>query len=251
MLEDGMIVAIKKSIEMDSVQVESFINEATLHYYIHNPIDDEFSLTWDMRLRIASEIAGVLYYLHSAASMPVYHRDIKSTNIMLDEKYQAKVADFGTSKSVSIDRTHVTTKVQGTFGYLDPEYFQSSQFTDKSDVYSFGVVLAELLTGKRRITMLECEEHRSLATYFVLAMERGQLFEILDRQVRDQGSEEQIAGLAELTRRCLSLSGRSRPTMREAVSALENILTMVSGCDRPNREDLLGVVENERTKSLV
>ncbi|RAL38724.1 hypothetical protein DM860_002702 [Cuscuta australis] len=285
MLEDGRIVAIKKSIAMDSDRVDTFINEvvilsqinhrnvvkllgccletevpllvyefipkATLHYYIHNPIADEFSLTWDMRLKIALEIAGALYYLHSVASMPIYHRDIKSTNIMLYEKYQAKVADFGTSKSVSIDRTHVTTKVQGTFGYLDPEYFQSSQFTNKSDVYSFGVVLAELLTGKRPITMLECEEHRSLATYFVLAMERGQLFEILDRQVREQGSEEQIAGLAELTRRCLSLSGRSRPTMREAVSALENILRMSSGCDRLNREELLGVVETERTKSLV
>ncbi|OWM73254.1 hypothetical protein CDL15_Pgr001368 [Punica granatum] len=282
MLEDGRIVAIKKSIAMDSARVEHFINEVvilsqinhrnvvkllgccletevpllvyefipngTLYDYLHNPTDD-LSLTWEMRLRIALEVAGALSYLHFATSIPVYHRDVKSTNIMLDEKYRAKVADFGTSKSVSLDRTHVTTQVQGTFGYLDPEYFQSSQFTDKSDVYSFGVVLAELLTGKRPITRVGPEEHRSLATYFILAMERDQLFEILDRQVREQGGKEEITDAAKLAQRCLNLSGRKRPSMREVTVALENLRMSQTSRDgdQPNR---VRPAETERTESF-
>ncbi|KAF8007154.1 hypothetical protein BT93_K1222 [Corymbia citriodora subsp. variegata] len=216
MLTNGQIVAIKKSKVIDEGKVEQFINEVlilsqinhrnvvkllgccletevsllvyefipngTLYQYLHDS-NQEFHVSWDTRLRIATEIVGALFYLHSAASIPIYHRDIKSTNILLDEKYWAKVVDFGTSKSVSLDQTHVTTLVQGTFGYLDPEYFQSSQFTDKSDVYSFGVVLVELLTGQKPISSLREQEGRSLATYFIISMEENRLLDIVDARV--------------------------------------------------------------------
>uniref|UniRef100_A0A6N2M5J8 Protein kinase domain-containing protein n=1 Tax=Salix viminalis TaxID=40686 RepID=A0A6N2M5J8_SALVM len=257
MLADGKIVAVKKSKVIDEGNLRQFINEVvllsqinhrnvvkllgccletelpllvyefipngTLFQFLHDP-NEEFPLTWEIRLRIATEVAGALFYLHSAASIAIFHRDIKSANILLDEKYRAKVADFGTSRSVSVDQTHVTTQVQGTFGYLDPEYFQSSQFTDKSDVYSFGVVLVELLTGQKPILFTRSEEQgRSLATYFLMAMESNCLFDILDPQVVKQGKKEDVVMVASLARSCLRLNGKERPTMKEVTMVFERI----------------------------
>ncbi|XP_004306284.1 PREDICTED: wall-associated receptor kinase-like 10-like [Fragaria vesca subsp. vesca] len=263
MLTDGRIVAVKKSKIVEGGEVSQFINEivilsqinhrnvvkllgcclesevpllvyeflpnGTLSQYIHSR-DEDFPLTWEMRLRVGVEVAGALSYLHSSASMPIYHRDIKSSNILLDEKHRAKVADFGTSRSVSIDQTHLTmTHVNGTFGYLDPEYFQSSQFTDKSDVYSFGVVLAELLTGKKPVSVARSQEGRqdgtSLATHFIVSMEENSLFDILDDEVMKGAKKEEILAVASLAKRCLNMKGKKRPTMKEIAVELEGILT--------------------------
>ncbi|KAK3012112.1 hypothetical protein RJ639_010585 [Escallonia herrerae] len=190
-----------------------------------------------MRLRIATEAAGALSYLHSAAAVPIYHRDIKSTNIILDEKYRSKVADFGTSRSISVDQTHLTTRVLGTWGYLDPEYFQSSQFTDKSDVYSFGVVLIELLTGQKPISSTKSEEARSLATEFILAMKEDCLNDILDSGVAKEGRKEELMRVANLAKRCLNSNGRTRPTMKEVATELEDIKKWHGASDRRHHKE--------------
>ncbi|XP_027093999.2 wall-associated receptor kinase-like 6 [Coffea arabica] len=259
MLTDGRIVAIKKSKKVDENQLGQFINEVvllsqinhrnvvkllgccletevpllvyefipngTLFTLIHNGNNEELPLTWNLRLRIAIEVAGALAYLHSAVSIPIYHRDIKSSNILLDEKYIAKVSDFGTSRSVTIDKTHLTTVVKGTFGYLDPEYFQSSQFTEKSDVYSFGVVLAELLTRQKPISSAATDEdcNLSLATRFLISMEQDSLRNILDPELINQGNEQEITAVAKLAQRCLNLNGKKRPTMKEVAIGLESM----------------------------
>ncbi|KAK8278128.1 hypothetical protein V6Z12_D09G020100 [Gossypium hirsutum] len=261
MLIDGSIVAIKKSKmvegkKFDEKKVEQFINEViilsqinhrnvvkllgccleaevpllvyefipngTLYDLIHNQ-NEELPLTWEMRLRIAIEIANALFYLHSAASAPIYHRDIKSNNILLDDKNRAKVSDFGTSRSVALEQTHLTTRVQGTFGYMDPEYFRTNQFTEKSDVYSFGVVLIELLTGQKPISANQSEQVRSLVSYFLHSMQENSLFSILNPMVVKDGPEQEIMVVALLAKRCLNLNGKKRPTMKQVVMELELI----------------------------
>ncbi|XP_052735585.1 wall-associated receptor kinase-like 22 [Vigna angularis] len=202
--------------------VYEFIPNGNLFEYLHQQNKD-MPLTWDMRLRIAIEVAGALFYLYSAASQPIYHKDIKSTNILLDEKYRAKVADFGTSRMISLDVTHLTTVVQGTFGYLDPEFFQTSQFTEKSDVYSFGVVLVELLTGQKPVTVLSQEEAKSLASYFIMCVEKNCVFDIIDERVMKEGEKYHIMKVVNLANRCLELNGKKRPTMREITLELEGI----------------------------
>ncbi|KAL0007781.1 hypothetical protein SO802_009283 [Lithocarpus litseifolius] len=270
MLMDGRIVAIKKCNTVDEGNLEQFINEiiilsqinhrnvvkllgccletevpllvyefipnGTLFQYLHEENEDFPLLTWDMRLRIATEIAGALSYLHSAASVPIYHRDIKSSNILLDDKHRAKVADFGTSRSVAIDQTHVTTLVYGTFGYLDPEYFQTSQFTEKSDVYSFGVVLVELLTGEKPVSSTRSQEGRNLSTYFVHSLKENRLFDILDTQVSKVGNKDEIMTVANLAKRCLHFNGKKRPTMIEIMMELEGVQKISPV--QPNFEEL-------------
>ena len=122
-----------------------------------------------------------------------------------------------------MDRAQVTTKVQGTFGYLDPEYFQTGKLTEKSDVYSFGVVLVELLTGQKPIEMgLGEEEEMSLVTRFLGAMEENRLRAILDHRIADSAMDE-LAVVADVAKRCLSLNGKKRPKIREVVMELESI----------------------------
>ncbi|KAG5552077.1 hypothetical protein RHGRI_010236 [Rhododendron griersonianum] len=253
-LPDQCVVAIKKSKVMDANQVEQFINEllivtqvnhrnvvkllgccfesevpelvyeyipnGTLFEHIHKTLS---RLTLEDRLRIAAEAAGALSYLHSAASIPIIHRDVKSANILLDGNYVAKMADFGASRLVPLDQTQLTTLVQGTLGYLDPEYLHTGQLNEKSDVYSFGVVLEELLTGKKPICLERSAGERNLATYFLVSMKENRLYQILEPRVVKEGTLEQLQAIAVLVKRCLYVKSEERPTMKEVAMELESL----------------------------
>ncbi|XP_057975615.1 wall-associated receptor kinase 2-like [Malania oleifera] len=217
--------------------VYEFVSSGTLHQRIH-PQNSTTSnrespllltsstLSWSDRLRVVIETAAALAYLHSAASTPIIHRDVKSANILLDQRYTAKVSDFGASRLIPLDQSQITTLVQGTFGYLDPEYFRTSQLTEKSDVYSFGVVLAELLTGELPISFQRPEPERNLAAYFTSSMRENRLFQILEARVANEAGREQVVAVAELTRRCLRMRGDERPTMKEVMMELEGLRRM-------------------------
>ncbi|XP_026459535.1 wall-associated receptor kinase 5-like [Papaver somniferum] len=258
-MSDNRTVAIKKSNTVEQTQIEQFVNEViilsqinhrnvvkllgccletevpllvyeyvscgTLYQHIHyKGAADTSPLTWEIRLRIAFETASAVAYLHSAASPPIIHRDIKSTNILLEENYTAKVSDFGASRLVPLDQTHVKTLVQGTLGYLDPDYYNTSQLTDKSDVYSFGVVLVELLTGKQPICFERPGEQVNLATYFTSLEEDINVLELIDAGVAKDGNLEQILAVTELARKCLKLKGEDRPSMQQIAADLQGLI---------------------------
>lgn len=255
-LPGSKVVAIKKSKVVDHSQVKQFVNEVllltrinhrnvvkllgccletevpllvyefisngTLFKHIHDQ-NCSSSLSWEKRLKIAIETSGVLAYLHSEISMPIIHRDVKSTNILLDDNMTVKVADFGVSRLVSLDKTKVTTLVYGTFGYLDPEYLQTGQLSEKSDVYSFGVVLVELLTSKEIIFLDDTGSDTNLAFYFVLSMKEDHLFHILDNHLVNEDNIEELKKVANVAQRCLSVRGENRPSMKEVAMELEGL----------------------------
>ncbi|RZC66170.1 hypothetical protein C5167_009859 [Papaver somniferum] len=257
-LFDNPVVAIKKSKIVDQSQIEQFINEVviltqihhrnvvkllgccleteapllvyeyvsngTLFHHIHHKVGGVSSISWESRLRIAAETASALGYLHSSPSIPVIHRDMKSTNILLDENYTVKVSDFGASMLVPLDRTQITTLVQGTIGYLDPEYFHTGQLTEKSDVYSFGVVLVELLTGEKPLNLERSEEQRNFTTYFISLLGDRRLFELLDARVSKEGRQDQIVIIAKLAEKCLNIEGKERPKKVEVAVELEGLI---------------------------
>ncbi|CAO2207191.1 unnamed protein product [Urochloa humidicola] len=199
--------------------VYEFIPNGTLYAHLH--VDGPTSLPWKDRLRIAFEVATSLAYLHSSASISIVHRDIKSSNILLDDRLTAKVSDFGASRGMTIDESGVTTAVQGTYGYLDPEYCYTRRLTEKSDVYSYGVMLVELLTRKKPTADMS-QDGVSLVAHFIQLLSKDRLSEILDVQVIEEGGEEakQVAAIAAL---CVQMKGDDRPKMRHVEMRLQGI----------------------------
>ncbi|KAG6482958.1 hypothetical protein ZIOFF_059598 [Zingiber officinale] len=202
--------------------VYEFVPNGTLSHLIHEN-KNPFVVSLDTRLRIAYQSAKALEYLHMEASPSIIHGDIKPSNILLDNDYNAKVSDFGASKLIPKDEQQFATLVQFTYGYIDPECLQTYELTYKSDVYSFGVVLLELFTGKKAIYFEGPEEQRNLVTTFALFMDENHVFDIFDNQVKEEANVELIQELSELIKRCLYLKGEERPTMKEVVEELHTL----------------------------
>lgn len=183
-------------------------------------------LDLSMRLEICIDVAHALTYLHMYAGKPIIHRDVKPSNILLTEKFRAKVADFGYSRMgpLEIGETHVSTEVKGTTGYLDPEYLKTFQLNEKSDVYSFGILLVEIITGRRPIDEKKDMKERVALRWAFRKFLDGKVIEILDPRLEKSNAACKVAErVSELAFQCAAPTKQDRPTMKEVAEALWNI----------------------------
>jgi serine/threonine protein kinase len=214
------------------ILVYEFIENGTLLDHLTGQMPKgRASLNWNNRLHIARDTSEGLTYLHFMAVPPVYHRDVKSSNILLDFKMNAKVSDFGLSRLAQTDMSHISTCAQGTLGYLDPEYYRNYQLTDKSDVYSFGVVLLELLTSQKAIDFNRASDDVNLAVYVQRMMDEEKLIEVIDPVLKDGASNielDTMKALAFLALGCLEEKRQNRPSMKEVSEEIEYIISIAS-----------------------
>ncbi|XP_009793145.1 LEAF RUST 10 DISEASE-RESISTANCE LOCUS RECEPTOR-LIKE PROTEIN KINASE-like 1.2 isoform X1 [Nicotiana tabacum] len=257
-LRDGRVVAVKRLYENNCKRVEQFMNEIDILTRLHHPnlvtlygctsrhsrelllvyeyipngtVSDHLhgvhskpgSLSWNTRMKISIETASALAYLHAS---DVIHRDVKTNNILLDNNFCVKVADFGLSRLFPTDVTHVSTAPQGTPGYVDPEYHECYQLTDKSDVYSFGVVLIELISSLPAVDICRHRHEINLSNMAINKIQGNALHELVDSNLgfdTDDKVRSMITAVAELAFQCLQSDRELRPSMQEVVEALMRI----------------------------
>ncbi|VAH70645.1 unnamed protein product [Triticum turgidum subsp. durum] len=197
--------------------VYDFVPNDTLHYHLHGrgvPV-----LEWPARVKISAGSAKGIAYLHEDCHPRIIHRDIKSSNILLDNNFEAQVADFGLARLAMDFATHVTTRVMGTFGYMAPEYASSGKLTEKSDVFSFGVVLLELITGRKPVDASNPLGDESLVEWarplLTQALETGNAGELLDPRLDNNFNEVELFHMIEAAAACIRHSAPRRPRMSQ------------------------------------
>ncbi|XP_044506727.1 putative serine/threonine-protein kinase-like protein CCR3 [Mangifera indica] len=213
--------------------VYEYMSNGALHDHLHNKsstvTNTNILNSWKMRIKIALDAARGIEYLHNYAVPPIIHRDIKSSNILLDANWTARVSDFGLS--LLTDQESVSTKAVGTFGYIDPEYFVLNVLTSKTDIYGLGVVLLELLTGKKAVFKNKDGNAEDLVAYAEPEISAGHLINVLDTRVglQDINEAEAVEMVAAIAIQCVKIEGKERPSATDIAAALERALAVCEG----------------------
>ncbi|XP_061375235.1 phytosulfokine receptor 2-like [Gastrolobium bilobum] len=207
----------------DRLLIYSYLENGSLDYWLHENVDGNSILKWDVRLKIAQGAAHGLAYLHKECKPHIVHRDVKSSNILLDDKFEAYLADFGLSRLLQPYDTHVTTDLVGTLGYIPPEYSQALKATFKGDIYSFGVVLVELLTSRRPVEVIIGQCCRNLVSWVFQMKSENREQEIFDSAIWDKDKEKELLEVLAIACKCLEQDPRNRPHIEVVVSWLDSV----------------------------
>ncbi|KAM5562210.1 receptor-like protein kinase FERONIA [Rosa sericea] len=221
----------------EMILVYDYMAHGTLSDHLHRT--KEPHLPWKLRLQICIGAAQGLHYLHTGTEGTIIHRDVKSANILLDEKWVAKVSDFGLSKKgiITISKTHISTKVKGSFGYLDPDYYRRQQLTEKSDVYSFGVVLCEVLCGRPAVTIVD-NNRVGLAGWVKKCHNEGKLDQVVDPNLKGEIALRCLHKFVSIAISCMDDNGINRPSMENVVRGLQFAFEM-----QQNNENYIDHIE--------
>lgn len=199
------------------------MENGSLDYWLHEKMDGASLLQWKTRLRIARGSARGLEHLHRVCQPNIIHRDVKSSNILLDERFEAHLADFGLSRLMRPYDTHVTTELVGTLGYIPPEYSQTLMATLKGDVFSFGVVVLELLTGRRPVDVCKGRGCRNLVSWVIQMKTEGKEEKVFDDVIWRKEHEKEMMMVLDVACRCVCSDPKQRPSIDQVVLWLDRV----------------------------